>query len=116
MAWYFLYFCNAFIFSVYDKEGHLCPFDNGLIEQNVLLYFSGYMKAIYEESPDPEGKVIKNKECLGPYMKECEERYEIHWCQVWQTKPDIIHIESSPDHGWSLWKFCRKELLSSITH
>jgi DNA (cytosine-5)-methyltransferase 1 len=46
---------------VYDKEGHLCPFDNGLIEQNVLLYFSGYMKAIYEESPDPEGEVIKKR-------------------------------------------------------
>jgi DNA (cytosine-5)-methyltransferase 1 len=23
-------------FSVYDKEGHLCPFDNGLIEQNFV--------------------------------------------------------------------------------
>jgi DNA (cytosine-5)-methyltransferase 1 len=44
---------------VYDKAGHLCPFDVGLIEQNVLLYFSGYMKAIYEENPDPEGEVIK---------------------------------------------------------
>jgi DNA (cytosine-5)-methyltransferase 1 len=50
-----------YIFSVYDKEGHLCHFDNGLIEKNVLLYFSGYMKAIYEESPDPEGKVIKKQ-------------------------------------------------------
>jgi DNA (cytosine-5)-methyltransferase 1 len=46
---------------VYDKEGHLCPFDNGLIERNVLLYFSGYMKAIYEESPDPEGEVFEDK-------------------------------------------------------
>ncbi|XP_069697598.1 DNA (cytosine-5)-methyltransferase 1-like isoform X2 [Periplaneta americana] len=44
-------------FSVYDKEGHLCPFDNGLIERNVLLYFSGYMKAVYEENPDPEGGI-----------------------------------------------------------
>ncbi|XP_043275334.1 DNA (cytosine-5)-methyltransferase PliMCI-like isoform X4 [Venturia canescens] len=44
-------------FSVYDKNGHLCPFDTGLIEKNVLLYFSGYMKAIYEEDPSPEGGV-----------------------------------------------------------
>lgn len=44
-------------FSVYDKNGHLCPFDSGLIERNVLLYFSGYMKAIYEENPDPDGGV-----------------------------------------------------------
>jgi hypothetical protein len=31
------------------------------------------MKAIYEESPDPEGEVIKNKKCSRPCMKECEE-------------------------------------------
>ncbi|XP_012254092.2 DNA (cytosine-5)-methyltransferase 1-like isoform X2 [Athalia rosae] len=51
-------------FSVYDKNGHLCPFDTGLIERNVLLYFSGYMKAIYEESPDPDGGVPTMN--LGP--------------------------------------------------
>ncbi|KAL0106555.1 hypothetical protein PUN28_016331 [Cardiocondyla obscurior] len=44
-------------FSVYDMNGHLCPFDTGLIEKNVLLYFSGYMKAIYEENPLPEGGI-----------------------------------------------------------
>ncbi|KAL2747796.1 DNA (cytosine-5)-methyltransferase PliMCI isoform X1 [Vespula maculifrons] len=44
-------------FSVYDKNGHLCPFDTGLIEKNVVLYFSGYMKAIYEENACPEGGV-----------------------------------------------------------
>ncbi|PSN43418.1 hypothetical protein C0J52_02651 [Blattella germanica] len=45
-------------FSVYDKEGHLCPFDNGLIEKNTMLFFSGYMKAIYEENADPEGESL----------------------------------------------------------
>ncbi|KZC13768.1 DNA (cytosine-5)-methyltransferase 1 [Dufourea novaeangliae] len=44
-------------FSVYDKNGHLCPFDTGLIEKNVKLYFSGYIKAIYEEDTSPEGGV-----------------------------------------------------------
>lgn len=44
------------VFSVYDKAGHLCPIDGGLIECNVYLYFSGYMKPIYEESADLEGK------------------------------------------------------------
>ncbi|KYN05968.1 DNA (cytosine-5)-methyltransferase PliMCI [Cyphomyrmex costatus] len=44
-------------FSVYDMNGHLCPFDTGLIEKNVLLYFSGYMKAIYEENSSPEGGI-----------------------------------------------------------
>jgi hypothetical protein len=55
------WYINSFIFSIYDKAGHLCPFDVGLIERNVMLYFSGYMKAIYEENPDPEGEDIKTK-------------------------------------------------------
>ncbi|XP_071444299.1 DNA (cytosine-5)-methyltransferase 1-like [Hetaerina americana] len=51
-------------FSVFDQEGHLCPFDNGLIERNVLLFFSGYVKAIYEENSDIEGGIpAKN---IGP--------------------------------------------------
>ncbi|KAG7199233.1 hypothetical protein KM043_018102 [Ampulex compressa] len=44
-------------FSVYDKNGHLCSFDSALIERNVVLYFSGYMKAIYEENSCPSGGV-----------------------------------------------------------
>lgn len=44
-------------FSVYDKQGHLCPLDSGLIENNVLLYVSGFMKPVYEENPDPEDGV-----------------------------------------------------------
>ncbi|XP_011881443.1 PREDICTED: DNA (cytosine-5)-methyltransferase PliMCI-like [Vollenhovia emeryi] len=44
-------------FSVYDMNGHLCPFDTGLVEKNVLLYFSGYMKAIYEDNSSPEGGI-----------------------------------------------------------
>ncbi|OAD57514.1 DNA (cytosine-5)-methyltransferase 1 [Eufriesea mexicana] len=51
-------------FSVYDKNGHLCAFDTGLIEKNVKLYFSGYMKAIYEEDTSLENGVpAKN---MGP--------------------------------------------------
>ncbi|CAK9821528.1 DNA (cytosine-5)-methyltransferase PliMCI [Anthophora retusa] len=51
-------------FSVYDKNGHLSAFDTGLIERNVMLYFSGYMKAIYEEDASPEGAVpVKD---MGP--------------------------------------------------
>lgn len=44
-------------FSVYDKEGHLCPFDGGLIERDVLLYISGYIKPIYEDDPTAEGGI-----------------------------------------------------------
>nr|UOI87905.1 DNA cytosine-5-methyltransferase 1 [Sogatella furcifera] len=51
-------------FSVYDKEGHLCSFDSGLIERNVLLFFSGYIKAIYEENPGPEDGVAAHD--IGP--------------------------------------------------
>ncbi|CAD1477928.1 unnamed protein product [Heterotrigona itama] len=44
--------------TVHESDnGHLCPFDTGLIEKNVVLYFSGYMKPIYEENSCPEGGV-----------------------------------------------------------
>ena len=34
---------------------HLCPFDTGLVEKNVELYFSGVVKPIYENNPTPTG-------------------------------------------------------------
>lgn len=60
---------------VYDKKGHLCPFDSGLIEGNVLLYFSGYMKPIYEESADAEGMFtnsIGTRTIIEQILRLCE--------------------------------------------
>uniref|UniRef100_A0A8D3EAM3 DNA (cytosine-5)-methyltransferase n=1 Tax=Scophthalmus maximus TaxID=52904 RepID=A0A8D3EAM3_SCOMX len=51
-------------FSVYDKRGHLCPFDAGLIEKNVELYFSCVVKPIYDDNPCLDGGVPAKK--LGP--------------------------------------------------
>ncbi|NWV76363.1 DNMT1 methyltransferase, partial [Dasyornis broadbenti] len=51
-------------FSVYDKRGHLCPFDSGLIERNIELYFSGVVKPIYDDNPCLDGGVRAKK--LGP--------------------------------------------------
>uniref|UniRef100_A0A663DQ14 DNA (cytosine-5)-methyltransferase n=1 Tax=Aquila chrysaetos chrysaetos TaxID=223781 RepID=A0A663DQ14_AQUCH len=51
-------------FSVYDKRGHLCPFDTGLIERNIELYFSGAVKPIYDDNPCLDGGVRAKK--LGP--------------------------------------------------
>jgi len=51
-------------FSIYDKNTHLCPFDTGLIEKNIELFFSGYLKPIYDENPSPEGGVPTKS--IGP--------------------------------------------------
>ena len=48
------YFVLLF-FSVYDKSTHLCPFDTGLIEKNKLLFLSGYVKPIYDDSTNADG-------------------------------------------------------------
>ena len=45
-------------FTIYDKNMHMCPFDTGLIEKNVELYFSGLVKPIYDDSPLPESKLM----------------------------------------------------------
>ncbi|KAL3272241.1 hypothetical protein HHI36_022724 [Cryptolaemus montrouzieri] len=44
-------------FNIYCKNGHLCPFDTGLIETDVLLYFSGYIKPIYDDNSSPDNGV-----------------------------------------------------------
>ena len=41
---------------MYDEFGHLCAFDTGLIDGNVPLYFSGYIKPIYDDTPSTEGR------------------------------------------------------------
>lgn len=51
---------------MYDKRGHLCPFDSGLIEKNVELYFSCVVKPIYDDNPCLDG--IKN---LQYFVFEC---------------------------------------------
>ncbi|KAK8763695.1 hypothetical protein V5799_033698 [Amblyomma americanum] len=38
-------------FTVYDEHGHVCAFDDGLIEADVPLYMSGYVKSICAEDP-----------------------------------------------------------------
>nr|XP_039272538.1 DNA (cytosine-5)-methyltransferase 1-like [Styela clava] len=51
-------------FSVYDKNTHLCPFDAGLIEKNVELFFSGVIKPVYIEDAGVENGVLGTR--LGP--------------------------------------------------
>lgn len=51
-------------FTIYDKNMHLCPFDTGLVEKNVELFFSGTVKPIYDENPDPSDGIITKQ--LGP--------------------------------------------------
>ncbi|XP_065183686.1 DNA (cytosine-5)-methyltransferase 1-like [Sycon ciliatum] len=51
-------------FTVYDKQGHVCPFDGGLIERNVELFFSGVVKPIYDDTTDVSVGVLTAR--LGP--------------------------------------------------
>ncbi|XP_067952062.1 DNA (cytosine-5)-methyltransferase PliMCI-like [Watersipora subatra] len=51
-------------FSVYAKCGHLCAFDDGLIEKNKELYFCGHVKPIYAEETGSEGGIPTEE--MGP--------------------------------------------------
>ncbi|XP_077290001.1 DNA (cytosine-5)-methyltransferase 1-like [Arctopsyche grandis] len=55
-------------YSIYDKEGHLCPIDGGLIETDVRLYLSGYLKSICSDSPDIDSDSVPVKE-VGPIIE-----------------------------------------------
>jgi DNA (cytosine-5)-methyltransferase 1 len=49
---------------VYDEHMHLCSFDTGLVEKNVELFFSGAVKPIYDDNPDPSDGLPTRR--LGP--------------------------------------------------
>lgn len=55
-------------FSLYDREGHLCPIDGGLIESDVRLFMSGYLKSICSDSPDIDSDSLPVKE-VGPIVE-----------------------------------------------
>merc|ERR1711990_354829 len=44
-------------YTVYDKEGHVVPFDTGIIDKNKYIYFSGYLKHLTCEDPSIEDGV-----------------------------------------------------------
>ncbi|KAL1420432.1 hypothetical protein MTO96_024256 [Rhipicephalus appendiculatus] len=44
-------------FTVYDKHGHVCPFDGGLIDADVSLYLSGHVKSICADDPGLQDSV-----------------------------------------------------------
>ena len=54
----YISFFDVFYCSIYDKNMHMCPFDTGLVEKNVELYFSGVVKPIYEDNPTPTGLYV----------------------------------------------------------
>ncbi|KAJ2949115.1 hypothetical protein O0L34_g6054 [Tuta absoluta] len=55
-------------FSIFDQHGHLCPIDGGLIENDVRIYMSGYLKSICSELPDIDEDSIPVKD-VGPIIE-----------------------------------------------
>ncbi|KAL4707840.1 hypothetical protein ACJJTC_001786 [Scirpophaga incertulas] len=55
-------------FSIFDEHGHLCPIDGGLIENDMRIYMSGYLKSICSESPDIDEECISTKD-VGPIIE-----------------------------------------------
>lgn len=52
---------------MYDEKGHLCAFDSGLIEKDVLLRFSGFIKKIDDENSSIENGIPAHD--LGPIVE-----------------------------------------------
>ncbi|CAI6366039.1 unnamed protein product [Macrosiphum euphorbiae] len=53
-------------YSVYDDNGHMCSIDSGMMERNVNLYISGYVKPIYNHCLDIKGGIACN---AGPILE-----------------------------------------------
>ncbi|XP_053609291.1 DNA (cytosine-5)-methyltransferase 1-like [Plodia interpunctella] len=55
-------------FSIFDEQGHLCPIDAGLIESDVRIFMSGYLKSICSDSPDIDEESVPVKD-VGPIIE-----------------------------------------------
>ncbi|XP_050350712.1 DNA (cytosine-5)-methyltransferase 1-like isoform X2 [Nymphalis io] len=55
-------------FSIFDQQGHLCPIDGGLVESDVRIYMSGYLKSICSDIPDIDDESIPVKD-VGPIIE-----------------------------------------------
>ncbi|XP_039753119.1 DNA (cytosine-5)-methyltransferase PliMCI-like isoform X2 [Pararge aegeria] len=55
-------------FSIFDEHGHLCPIDGGLVESDVRIYMSGYLKSICSDSSEIDEESIPVKD-VGPIIE-----------------------------------------------
>ena len=55
-------------FSIFDKNGHMCAIDAGLIENDVRIYMSGYLKSICTDSDEIDEESIPVKD-VGPIIE-----------------------------------------------
>ncbi|XP_041979201.1 DNA (cytosine-5)-methyltransferase PliMCI-like [Aricia agestis] len=55
-------------FSIFDEQGHLCPLDGGLIESDVRIFMSGYLKSICSDSQEIDEESIPVKD-VGPIIE-----------------------------------------------
>ncbi|CAK1580129.1 unnamed protein product [Parnassius mnemosyne] len=55
-------------FSIFDQHGHLCPIDGGLVESDVRIYMSGYLKSICCDSQEIDEESIPVKD-VGPIIE-----------------------------------------------
>lgn len=54
-------------YSIYDKNGHLCSLDSEIVERNVPMYLTGFIKPIYDSSLSIDnGFPVKE---LGPILE-----------------------------------------------
>ncbi|KAG6440695.1 hypothetical protein O3G_MSEX001376 [Manduca sexta] len=55
-------------FAIFDEQGHLCPIDGGLVENDIRIYMSGYLKSICSDSSDIDEESIPVKD-VGPIIE-----------------------------------------------
>jgi len=58
---------NLTNYSIFDENGHLCSIDSGVIERNINLYLTGFIKPINDNDPSIENGVAVSE--LGPILE-----------------------------------------------
>lgn len=54
-------------YCIYDQNNHMCAIDSGIMERNVPLYLTGYVKPIYDDASSNEEGIPAME--LGPILE-----------------------------------------------
>ncbi|XP_052746460.1 DNA (cytosine-5)-methyltransferase 1 isoform X2 [Bicyclus anynana] len=86
-------------FSIYDEHGHLCPIDAGLVQSDVQILMSGYLKSICSDSSEIDEESLPVKD-VGPILQWCIRSFDGNKnCITLSTKSGEFNlIKPSPEY------------------
>jgi len=102
-------------FTFYCSAGHLVEFGNGLLERDAKMFFSGYLKPVFNDSPSPDGGVAVHD--AGPITQWWTAGFDYgdrHLIGVSTITADYYLTEPSEDYKPFMEELDRKVFITKL--